>query len=647
MRGRARSRGDADCKARSWDSLVQYFTGILVFLGFLCGPAVAAERPNILWITAEDMSPHLGCYGDPVARTPHLDAFARQAVRYTRAFATAPVCAPARACLITGVYATALGNPHLRCEMPIPADVQGYPAYLRQAGYFTSNNVKTDYNLKDEAAFVKATWDRSDPKAHWRQRRPGQPFFAVFNLMETHQSRSNVWPWEQFEKDIGARLKSEVRADPTKMRLPPFYPDTLLARRTLARYYDCIQAMDRQAGRILGELGTDGLTDDTIVFFYSDHGMGLPRGKRCLHDSGLHVPLLVRFPKKWQHLAPVQPGETTDRLVSFVDFPPTLLSLAGVRAPGHMQGVAFLGPASGPPREFVFGARDRVDEVYDTARSVRDGRWLYIRNYRPHLSWAQPEGYSDQGDFRRELLRLAREGTLGPGPLTYLAPARAREELYDTQADPHQLDNRAGRPEHGAVLEKLRARLRAWLLETRDLGFLPEADLLARAGAGTPYEMARRAGAYPVDRVLAAAELVGEKDAVDRQQKLLTDPDAGVRYWAAVGLHAASQDARPAAAGLRRALADSSSAVRIEAAAALATLGEADTALDVLTTALTSADWNTALHAARTLQLLGPAAVSARPALRKQLAHARRHEATVTLALFVRFALEAALEKSP
>jgi uncharacterized sulfatase len=374
--------------------------------------------------------------------------------------------------------------------------------------------------------------------------------------------------------------------------------------------------------------------------------MGLPRGKRCLHDSGMRVPLLVRFPKKWQQLAPAKPGETTDRLVSFVDFAPTLLSLAGVKAPAHMQGVAFLGPAAGRPREFVFGARDRVDEVYDTARSVRDARWLYIRNYRPHLSWAQPEGYSDQSDFRRELLRLGREGKLGAGPMTYLAPTRAQEELYDTAADPHQLHNLAGRPEHRAVLEKMRARLRDWLLETRDLAFLPEADMLARAGTVTPYEMARQAGKYPVERVLAAAELVGAKDAVARQRELLADPDAGVRYWAAVGLRAAGKDARPAADDLRRALKDPSSAVRVEAAGALASLGEGKAALDVLTTELNSADWNASLHAARTLQLLGPAAEPVRAALRERLAQVRAQDGRQILALFVRFALEAALEDS-
>jgi arylsulfatase A-like enzyme len=627
--------------------VMNYFVAILGVLCGICGEAVAAERPNILWITAEDMSANLGCYGDPFARTPNLDAFVRQAVRYTHAFATAPVCAPARACLITGVYATSLGNPHLRCEIPIPVEFKGYAAYLREAGYFTSNNVKTDYNLKDEVAFKKAAWDRCDPQAHWRQHRPGQPFFAVFNLMETHQSRSNVWSWDEFERDIGSRLRPEDRADPTKVPLPPFYPDTPLARRTMARYYDCIQAMDKVVGRILRELEADGLAADTIIFFYSDHGMGLPRGKRCLYDSGMHVPLLILFPKRWQHLAPAKPGETTDRLVSFVDFAPTVLNLAGVKIPAYMQGVAFLGPAAGQPRAFIYGARDRVDEVYDTARSVRDQRWLYIRNYRPHLSWAQPEGYSDQSELRRELLGMAREGKLGPSPLTYPAPTRPREELYDTQADPHQLHNLADKPEHRAVLANMRARLRDWILETRDLAFLPEADMLTRAGAGTPFEMARQPGRYPLERVLAAAETVGEKDAVERQQKLLTDPDAGVRYWAAVGLRAAGGAALPARDGLRRALRDSSSAVRIEAAGALAALGEGKAALDVLTAELDADDWNAVVHAARTLQLLGPRAEPARPAMRERLISARQQEGEQTLAMFARFALEAALEQSP
>jgi arylsulfatase A-like enzyme len=622
-----------------------FIVACLVYWSLILGPwSFTAAAPNILWITTEDMSPNLGCYGDTFARTPNLDAFAKQSVRYTRAFATAPVCAPSRACLITGVYATSLGNPHLRCEMTLPPFVQSYAKLLRDAGWFTANNVKTDYNLRDEPDFIRASWNRSDAQAHWRQRAPGQPFFSVFNLMETHQSRTSVWPEEQFENEIAARLKKSERADPAKVPLPPIWPDTPSARRALTRYYDCIAAMDQRVGTILRELEADGLAEDTIVFFYSDHGMGMPGGKRLLHDRGMRVPLLIRFPKKWQHLAPAAPGATVDRLVSFVDFAPTVLSLAGVPAPEHLQGTAFLGPAAGAPREYVFGARDRVDEVFDTARSVRDARWLYIRNFRPHQSWAPPEGYSDQSPFRRELLADARAGRLMEGPMTWLAPTRPLEELYDTVADPWQLHNLARLPEHRATLERLRSKLREWMIETRDLGLLPESDLLVRAGADSPYAMARRPGAYPVERVLSAAELVGQHWSLPGLRQGLRDEDAGVRYWAAVGLRAAGKSAASAKSALRRALRDKASAVRIEAAGALAALGDREAVSDVLVTELNSADWNASLHAARTLQGLGEAARPAWPAMRERLAVARQQEGKETLALFVRFALEGALE---
>lgn len=604
------------------------------------------------------MSPNLRCYGDNFARTPHIDALAKTGVRYTRAFATAPVCSPSRACLVTGVYATSLGNPHLRCEMSIPEGIRGHGHYLREAGYFTTNNVKTDYNLRDEKAFIAATWDRCDAAAHWRQRKAGQPFFAIFNLMETHQSRSSVWPWEQFEKEIGAKLRPEDRADPAKVPLPPYYPDTPLARRAMARYYDCIAVMDQRVGEILAELEADGLADDTIVFFYSDHGMGMPRGKRLLHDSGMHVPLIIRFGKNWQHLAPAKPGETEKRLVSFVDFAPTLFriadipwqTVAGIPWPRHMQGLSFLNLPGGGGRLEVYGARDRVDEVFDTSRSVRDERWLYIRNFRPHLSWAQPEAYSDQSDFRRELVELAAKGKLGPGPMTYLAPKRAVEELYDTVADPHQLRNLASDPAHEDKVRAMRAAMSVTILRTRDLGLLPESDMLARAAGRPPYEMARDANAYPLERILWAADLVGRPDATPRQRELLKDTDAAVRYWAAVGLRAAEDAGAAARDELRQAMQDRSPPVRIEAAGAVLALPKADAEVDdhaaalaVLGAELESKDWNDALHAARTLQLLGGRAEPLFPRMHARLASAREAEGKETLAMFVRFALEGAL----
>lgn len=617
-----------------------------LLLGVICASfSFAADRPNILWITAEDLSPNLGCYGDPLARTPHLDAFAQTAVRYTRAFAVAPVCAPSRATLITGVYANSLGNPHLRCEMVLPDSFKGYPVYLREVGYFTSNNVKTDYNLRDEPRLARTWWTSQGPKAHWRERPAGQPFMSVINIMDTHQTRDSAWPVEQFEQEIGRQLAPAERADPARMTVPPYYPATPMARAALARYYDCVTSMDKKVGAILAELAADGLADDTIVFFYGDHGMGMPRGKRLLHDSGMQVPLLIRFPAKWAKLAPASPGASVDRLVNFADFAPTLLSLAGAPIPAHFQGVAFLGASAGAPRRFVPGARDRVDEVYDTARSIRDGRWLYIRNFRPHLSWAPPESFSDTSEFRRELRAQARAGKLGTGPTAWLAPTRAREELYDTIKDPHQLQNLATRPDsaHAAILARMQGELRKWLLDVRDASFLAEEDAYQRAGDGAMFDAARRPGVYPFERILAMAERVGDPAAVAEQQAGLRDEDAAVRYWAAVGFAANHVGARRARADLARAMNDTMAAVRIEAAGALLGATGDLAAQALLLRELQTDDANVALQAARTLELLGPAAKPPVAVIQARHALAVSREGSSQLERYIGFSLGAML----
>ncbi len=622
---------------------VLFVLGLVASSGTSASPA--SPKPNILWITCEDICPQLGCYGDSYARTPNLDAFARQAVRYTRAFATAPVCSPARSCLITGMYATSLGTQRLRSTFPVPAEFRGFPAWLREAGYYCSNNVKTDYNLRGETAFIRDAWDVSSGKAHWRGRKPGQPFFAVFNLMTTHQSRTSVFPHEQFEKMVGSRLAPEERHDPARAPVSPYYPDTPESRRMLARYYDCITAMDKEVAALLHALDEDGLANDTIVFFYSDNGMGIPRGKRCLFDTGLWEPLIIRFPEKFRHLATGTPGSVTDRLVSFVDFGPTVLSLAGLPMPKQMQGVPFAGPAAGKPRKFVFGARDRVDEAFDLSRSVRDGRWLYIRNFMPHLSWMPPERFSDGSTMRREFKRLAAESRLGADQLTYAAPRKPIEELYDSETDPHQVKNLAALPKHRATLEKMRRALREWLLTTRDAGFLTEPQMRERIGAdSTPFAVAKDPKKYPLVRLLDAADLVGRPGVVPKQEKLLSDPDDGVRYWAAVGLHAAGKDAAPARDALRAALKDTSAVVRIEAAVALVQLGETEAGLRVLENDLRSEHGDVALHAARALELLGEAARPAVPAMRAVLDGADR-KTFGEYGLFLRFSLEAALEQ--
>jgi len=605
-------------------------------------------RPNILWLTAEDLSPHLGCYGDAYARTPGLDALAQAGVRYTRAFATAPVCSPARCCLITGMYATSLGTQRLRSQFPVPPEVRGFSALLRESGYYCSNNVKTDYNLRNEQAFIADAWDQSSAAAHWRKRRPGQPFLAVFNFMTTHQSRTGVWPHKQFEREIGSKLSPDQRHDSARANLPPYYPDTAEARRAWARYHDCITRMDQEAAELLRQLDADGLAEDTIVFFYGDHGMGMPRGKRVLHDSGMHVPLIIRFPEKWRHLAPAVPGGTSDRLVSFVDFAPTVLSLCGVTIPAHMQGSVFLGAAADQPRRFVYGARDRVDEVFDLSRSVRDDRWLYIRNFMPHLSWMPPERFSDGSTFRQELRRLAAAGRLNADQLTYAAPRRALEELYDTAADPHQLDNLAASPRHRARLATMRGELWKWQIESRDAGLLAEAQVWDRIGAnGTPLDLARDAKRYPLERMLEAADLVGRDEGWEQRVRLLADADDGLRYWAAVGCSAAGSLPEPARITLRQRLADSSAVVRIEAASALARQGETGESLEeslaVLAAALAGDEPEAALHAARALELLGERAFSLRAEMQQALERARGRDSDMMM--FIRFSLEASLEQ--
>jgi uncharacterized sulfatase len=572
-------------------------------------------RPNILWITCEDMSAKLGCYGDAYAHTPNLDRLAARGIRYTHAFATSGVCAPARSCLITGVYPSSLGTHFMRCRGELPEFIRCYPEYLRQAGYYCTNNSKTDYNF----AHPRSTWDESSGRAHWRNRKPGQPFFAIFNNTDTHESKIRSRGAE-FAR-LTARLTPEERHDPAKIKLPPYHADTPEARRDWANDYDLITAMDYQSGGILKQLEEDGLAEDTIVFFYSDHGVGLQRSKRWLYDSGMHVPLIVHFPKKYQHLAPLPPGSVTDRLVSFVDFAPTLLSLAGVTIPQHMQGVAFLGPKAGPPREYVYGIRDRMDERHDIIRAVRDTRYKYIRNYRPDLPYDQHLNYAEQGPTMQSMRALLAAGKLSGPPLKFFQPGKPAEELYDTQADPHEINNLAALPEHRATLERLRAAHLKWMDETIDLGLVPESHLRELTRSKTCYEIVRESGnPFPLARIREAA-LAAQGGAAAKGQllRLLSDEDPAVRYWALVGLGTLKSEGADAEPAIRQALSDSSPTVRVAAGAALGKQDRHAPGLPVLVECLSDKnDW--VRHAAmQALDDYGPHAASARPQIEAAL----------------------------
>ena len=568
------------------------------------GAAAPAAKPNILWLVAEDINAHLGCYGDTYAHTPNLDKLAAKGTVYWNAWSTAPVCAPARTALISGMYPPTLGAENMRSIVPLPSAVRPYPAYLREAGYYCSNNAKTDYNLLD----AEKAWHESSNKARYSNRAPGQPFMAVFNFGITHESNLRTRPHQWVH-------------DPAQAPLPPYHPDVLEARQDWAQYYDNITTMDAQVGKQLAELEAAGLAEDTIVFFYGDNGSGMPRHKRWLWQSGLRVPLIIYIPPKFQHLAPpdYRPGGRSDRLVNFVDFAPTLLSLAGVRPPPHMQGRAFLGPYAAPPPTYIFGLRSRMDENLDLSRCVRDARFLYIRNYMPHKPYGQYLAYMFQTPTTRVWFDLFQKGRLNEVQSRFWQP-KPPEELYDLEADPHQTNNLAAHPAHAATLRRLQQVLREHLLSTRDLGFLPESELHARARAAqlTPYEMGQTDAKYPLGRILAAAELASslKPDAVPDLRKAMQDKDSAVRYWGVMGILMRGGPAVTAARKeLNRALADDAPCVRIAAAEALGVYGneaERQAALQALLELAPQPKHGpyVSLHALNALLELGPQAAA-------------------------------------
>ncbi len=584
--------------------------------------AGTSEVPNILWIVTEDMSPTLGCYGDEYADTPTLDQFAKESILYTHAFAASPVCSPSRSTLITGMYNVSMGTNQMRSANLLPTGVKGFPSYLREVGYYTTNNVKTDYNCAENTRLIEESWDLSAADAHWRGKEGDQPFFAVFNDMTTHQSRTGVWPYAAFQQHIQSQLSADQISDPADVPLPPYYPDTEAVRRTVARFYDCVEVMDGNVKRLLDQLEEDGLAEDTIVFFYSDHGSGLPRHKRLLHDSGMRVPLMVRFPEKYQHLAPAEPGTRLDRLVSFVDFAPTVLNLTGRPIPRYMQGKPFLGPESDEEHQIIYGTRDRVDEVYEMSRSIRDKRYLYIRNYMPHLSPNQPSVFSDLAEIRQSINALAASdlASMTAAQQAYAGPTKPIEELYDCVADPENVNNLLV----GEVSTEDQDQLdimRQWLLLyrkfTKDTGVLPESVMRDYVeGEQAPIRdiaLGKTNHRPDLKRAWQAAAKVGQKDR-PALLELLKSSYPEDRFWAIIGMRVDyPQDAELHQIVLDH-LEDMAVDVRVEAASWLAAESESyrKLALDKLIATTAHEDWWSALRACRAIELLGE---TARPLL--------------------------------
>jgi arylsulfatase A-like enzyme len=456
------------------------FAGLLAGATFLftaVSPAATAARPNILWLIAEDFGPHLGCYGAKEVWTPNLDQLARDGVRYTRFFTTAPVCSPSRSAFMTGMYQTTIGAHNHRSHrddgFALPPGVRVLTDWFRDAGYFTANlrelpagfgfrgAGKTDWNFTYSGkSFDSDRW--SDLKTH-------QPFFAQINFQETHRA-----------------FHAPRRADPVKVELPPWTPDHPVAREDWAKYLDAATELDRKVGLVLQQLAAEGLAENTVVVFFGDNGQAHVRGKQFCYDSGLHVPLLIRWPKSLAAPKHFQPGSVDDRLLMAIDLAPTMLALAGAPVPPKMQGAPFLGDRTSAPRQHVFGARDRCDETVFRFRTVRDARWRYIRNFTPERPFLQPNEYKQrQYPVWNLLKQLHAEGKLTPAQAALCAPTMPEEELYDTATDPHEVVNlaRSAQPEHQAALKRLRAALEQWIADTNDQGRqLEPPELAARKG---------------------------------------------------------------------------------------------------------------------------------------------------------------------
>lgn len=560
----------------------------LVWILMLCSTSWVqsqgtTDQPNILWIVSEDNSPFIGVYGDEFATTPHIDQLATESILYENAFATAPVCAPSRSTLITGVYPVSMGTQHMRSTFPIPSSIRFYPHYLKEAGYYTTNNSKKDYNTIDQPS----VWHESSNQATYANRSEGQPFFAIFNIGISHESSIH----ESIPNE-------ELRHDPERVPIPPYHPRTDAMKHDWAQYYDKVEEMDRRVGEILAELEASGEMENTIVFYYSDHGGILGRSKRFLFESGLHIPLIVRFPEKYQSLAPLPPGSRTDRIVTFIDFPPTLLSLAGVSIPEVMQGTPFLGEQAGEASDYAYGFRGRMDERIDMSRSIRDERYRYTRNFLPHKIYGQYLSYLWRAPSMQSWTEEFHKGTLNPTQSRFFEP-KMIDELYDVQTDPHNIHNLAEDPAYAEVLERMRAATLSWMIDIRDVGLVPEAMIERITEHTTMFEYAR-SEAYPLDDILPRVDQMTRGD-VKAIRKGLKDDHPVIRYWAATAMIRHGEKASKLDDALRELANDAEPAVKIAAAEALYQMGEVSMSQGILRNALQSEYEKTRLQALNVL----------------------------------------------
>lgn len=544
--------------------------------------SAADKQPNFLWILSEDSSKHyFQLFDDQGAPTPHIEALARDGVLFERAFSCSPVCSVARTTLITGCYAPRIGTQFHRKakEVPLPDGLRMFPAYLRKAGYYTTNNAKKDYNAIEGAG----VWDESSRKATWRNRPSADtPFFHMQTFTMSHES-SLHFPPEAMRRD-------ELNTSPDDVALAPYHPDTPTFRFTRARYHDRIGVIDQAVGDLVAQLERDGLLEDTFIFFFGDHGGVLPRSKGYVYESGLHVPLVVRIPENWKHLVTLERGSRTSGFVEFIDFGPTLLHLAGVKVPEAMDGRPFLGPNVTPadlgPRDEAFGHADRFDEKYDLCRSLRKGRYKYIRNYQAFYPDALQNNYRYNMLAYQEWRRLFQEGKLNAVQRQFFEP-KPVEVLYDLESDPHEVQNLAHDPAYADVLRKLRQRLSGRVKQLPDLSFYPESVLVEQA-FGDPVGFGRSHQAE-IARLVDVADLslLPIEEARPKLETALGSSSPWERYWGLIACSCFGQDAEALVPTAKELLTDPERLVRVRAAEFLGLVDAADprpTLVDALNT---------------------------------------------------------------
>jgi uncharacterized sulfatase len=599
---------------------IGYGTIIVSFFPYLSKcKKTASSHPNILWLSCEDISPHLGCYGEENARTPILDKLAAEGILYTNAYTVAGVCAPNRSSIITGVFASTLGSHNMRSggegvkvsnKPVLPEDIMCFPEYLREAGYYCINNAKEDYN------FVTSNniWDESSRNAHWKNKPAGKPFFAVFNYGGTHEGSIRLNEEQRTERT--KRLIPEQRQDRQKLELPPYYPDTDITREYWARYFELITALDYWIADHLSELDQVGHSEDTIIFFWSDHGVGMPRAKRWLYDSGTHVPLIIKIPQKFRRGGQGKPGTVENQLINSIDFAPTVLNLVGLSIPNHMQGRPFLGTNLPPERKYIYGIRDRMDERYETIRSVRDKRYRYLINYTSRKPYYQHMRTNELSPIMQEIRRLEKENKLTPEVALFTAKLKPVEELYALQTDPYEVNNLAAKSEYQEILQNLRQAHLNWMIKTRDTGLIPEAELAQlEKKYGNRMAILQQPGSEEYLRKLQKVALLANSNKQDNLHHLrnyLDDKDPAIRFWAILGMGKIGDKNPLDLDKLKKMQTDESATVRVAVAETFSKLGLPEKAIKILKEELKSKEEWVRLSAAIVLDEMGE---KARPAI--------------------------------